>query len=42
MSGYTDEAIDHHGVLDAETHFIAKPFTVSELMHKVRNTLDPS
>jgi signal transduction histidine kinase/CheY-like chemotaxis protein len=42
MSGYTDEAIDHHGVLDAETHFIAKPFTVSELTHKVRNTLDPS
>ena len=40
MSGYTDDAIAHHGTLDPGTHFIAKPFSVADLTRKVRETLD--
>ncbi len=40
MSGYTDDAIFHHGVLDPGTHFIGKPFTVSDLTRKAREVLD--
>jgi CheY-like chemotaxis protein len=40
MSGYTDDAIVHHGVLDAETQFLAKPFTAPDLARKVRVVLD--
>jgi two-component system cell cycle sensor histidine kinase/response regulator CckA len=40
MSGYTDDAIVHHGVLEAGMHFIEKPFTGTGLSRKVRQVLD--
>ncbi len=39
MSGYTDSAIVHHGILDSDTPFIQKPFTVRELIAKVQEVL---
>jgi len=40
MSGYTDDAIGHHGVLDPGTAYIQKPFTPNALERKVREVLD--
>lgn len=34
MSGYTDNAIVHHGVLDKDIPFVQKPFTRSRLDEK--------
>jgi two-component system cell cycle sensor histidine kinase/response regulator CckA len=40
MSGYTDSFIAGHGVLEAGTHLLHKPFTEEALARKVRELLD--
>ena len=40
MSGYTDDAILRHGVLNPGTEFIEKPFSPDSLARKVRRVLD--
>ena len=39
MSGYTDEALQHHGVLNSAA-FLRKPLTPDALIRKVREVLD--
>ena len=40
LSGYTFDVIAEHGILLQGTHLISKPFTVRELMEKVRAVLE--
>jgi FixJ family two-component response regulator len=40
MSGYTDDNIAHHGVLERGVLLVEKPFGAVELTHKVRQALD--
>jgi PAS domain S-box-containing protein len=41
MSGYTDNAVEHLGVLEEGAMFIQKPFSPEELAGKVRAVLQP-
>ena len=40
MSGYSDEAVYHHGVIRPDAAFLEKPFSARTLTRKVRDTLD--
>jgi two-component system, cell cycle sensor histidine kinase and response regulator CckA len=40
MSGYPDQAVSEHGILDREMAYLQKPFSIRSLGSKVRQVLD--
>ena len=40
MSGYAEDTLAHHGMMDPEMAFLQKPFTAAALGQKVREVLD--
>jgi PAS domain S-box-containing protein len=42
MSGYTENAMVRHGVLETDIFFIQKPFRTKKLLEKIREILDES
>ena len=41
-SGYTENVIVHHGVVDKNLNFIGKPYTLQALARKLREVFDPA
>jgi two-component system, cell cycle sensor histidine kinase and response regulator CckA len=41
MSGYTDQAVVHHGILQTDAALLQKPFTMATLATKLREILAP-
>lgn len=39
MSGYTEDAIAHHGILEEGVHFVPKPFSIETLAIRLREAL---
>jgi YesN/AraC family two-component response regulator len=40
ISGYSDEALLHHGVFDFGVAFLQKPFKMADLVQQLRKILD--
>jgi two-component system cell cycle sensor histidine kinase/response regulator CckA len=41
LSGYTEEAIAQHGIIEPDAAFLQKPFTRADLARKIREVLAP-
>ncbi len=40
ITGYTEGIISHHGIVESNVHLLKKPFSRTDLTHKVRQVLD--